>query len=265
MPSLEPTTYDALLYTSIAVGGVASISAFSVWWFSTFWRIVIVSTLAGVIAISILSVLLMTLYVKKQNNVQTGVAKRTAGTTLLTSANNKVVPGSAYKLQITGDVPIFLTLTKMNEQLYQLSTTEDSNLATQFLFESVGQVNELTIRPSIYYYICTMINGTKYYATTVQIDKPLDMYTPAEVNDPFLYFRPRTSSSDPAIRDTQFRLWPYNQLPEFKWETDRTYEIKQTDEIYLSFYKYIKMNQGCTLYQASINYLHSQYSLFLLV
>uniref|UniRef100_A0A6C0CLJ2 Uncharacterized protein n=1 Tax=viral metagenome TaxID=1070528 RepID=A0A6C0CLJ2_9ZZZZ len=264
MPTLEPTTHKALLYTSIGVGGAAAIASFSVWWFDKFWRIVIACSLAGVVLLAITSVLLLTLYVKPANTNQTGVMKRTAGTQLVTNVNNKVVPGATYRIQtITGG--LFLTINPLADSVYQLGTTSDANSAAQFVFEPVGQVNELTVRPAIFYYCYTVVNGVKYYATTVRYDKNLDAYTTAEVEDTFMYFRPRQTSTDPAIRDTQFRMWPYRVLPEFEWVYNRTYEVQVTDEIYLSFYKYISMNQGCTLYQGSINYDHTQFSLFQLI
>ena len=264
MPTLEPTTHKALFYTSIGVGGAAAIASFSVWWFDKFWRIVIALSLAGVVMLAITSVLLLALYVKPKSQHETGVMKRTAGTQLVTNINNKIVPGASYRIQVTAGGS-FLTVNPLADSVYHLSSTSDANSAAQFVFEPVGQVNELTVRPAIFYYCYTVMNGVKYYATPVRYDKTVDAYTAAEVEDTFMYFRPRQTSTDPAIRDTQFRMWPYRVLPEFEWIYNRTYEVQSTDEIYLSFYKYIAMNQGCTLYQGSINHDHTQFSLFQLI
>ena len=260
MPTLPSKTHDALYYTGIGMGAAASVAAFSIWWFSKFWKILIVSILAGVVALSVLTALLLALYVKKEEPKAPAVMKR-----LPNSASQRAVPGFPYRIKVLEGAPMYLCLTQVSEKVYHLSTTPDLTSAAQFVFEPMGQVNELTIRPAIYYHLYTIVNGEKYYATPVKVDKPMASYTAEEVNDPFLYFRPRLTSLDAGVRDAQFRCWPYHVLEEFKWETNRAYEVSETDEIYLSFRKAIAMNHGCTLYRGSIDYSHVQFSLLMLI
>lgn len=260
MPSVSRSVHEALVYTFISLSGATALSVFSVWWFDKMWRLIILITLGVMLLLFITAALIMVLYIKvKSAPPANPVTRRTSPPRKKNqSISNLIIPGVSYKIRIVGRENTHLCVNKLSDNLYTLGTSVNGS---EFVLEAAGNVTEMTVRPSISYFMYTLVNGVKYYACTTQVAKDLHAYTVEEVEDIRLYFRPRQSSTDPAIRDTQFRLWPYHVLDEHKWEYDSTYEVEQTDEIYLSFLKPIRMNHGCTLDGSNINYDHMHFSL----
>lgn len=147
--------------------------------------------------------------------------------------SNSIAHKIAYRIKAS-DGSYLRAQLNSTSSLYELTTTNSANSATNFYLEDIHATNPFAgPKPATYARMYFFDGNVRYYMTPFSLLKPSYRdYTLAEEKDTVMYF---TNSTATKMHHARVRLWPYEKYGALEREEDDETDILLSDNVYITF------------------------------